>query len=88
MTTAGYNYDCWDDSEYWLNEPDEDEPLDELEEWLGGRCGFSPETGSCSEAGSEECEFECPLRDELYGTLRERGEQEQEYWEDDEYYEV
>lgn len=57
---------------------------DELEEWLGGRCGFSPETGSCSKAGSEECEFECLLRDELYGTLRERGEREQEYWENDE----
>lgn len=24
----------WDTSEYWLNKPDENEPLDELEEWL------------------------------------------------------
>lgn len=71
MTTTGCKYDYWDDSEYWLNEP--------VEEWLGGRCGFNPETGSCSEAGSEECEFECPLRDEFYGTLQERAKQEKEW---------
>lgn len=66
-----YDYwdDHWDDCSYWLNDPDEDEPLDEIEEWLGGRCGYSEEFGSCSEAGSEECDFECPLRDMFFGVL-------------------
>lgn len=64
----------WDTSKYWLNEPDEDEPLDELEEWLGGRCGYMPELGICSKAGTEECDFECPLRDDFYQITRS-GEQ-------------
>lgn len=34
-------------------------------------CGFVPEQG-CQKAGSEECEFECPYREEHYKTLRRR----------------
>jgi hypothetical protein len=29
-------------------------------------CGIIPGEG-CTKAGSEECDFECPFRDELYG---------------------
>ena len=26
-------------------------------------CGFMPQFGTCSKAGSEECDWECPMRD-------------------------
>ncbi|HEY9709937.1 MAG TPA: hypothetical protein V6D48_17155 [Oculatellaceae cyanobacterium] len=57
--------------EYWLNQ-DDDEPVDEFEEWFGGRCGFIPEFGTCTLAGSEECDWECPLRDGFYQIARKQ----------------
>jgi len=46
---------------------DEDEdiesyPGEECGRWSNGRL-----TKSCSKAGSEECDFECPYRNSLYG---------------------
>lgn len=37
------------------------EPGEECGRWINGRL-----TKSCSKAGSEECDFECPYRNSLY----------------------
>lgn len=44
---------------YWANDPDDDEDDEESFD-----CGFIPGYG-CQLGGSEECDFECPYRDEL-----------------------
>lgn len=62
--------DLSEEFDYWLESIDEDEPIDELEQWLGGRCGFIPDLGTCDLAGSEECDFDCPLRDDFYQLAR------------------
>ena len=51
--------DDWDDEPYYENE--EDDP----EYWLH-ECGQGQGYEGCTKAGSEECEFECPLRDEIF----------------------
>jgi hypothetical protein len=53
-----------DDSEFGDYEPDDEYELDdedagaECGRWRNGRL-----SDSCSKAGSEECDFECPYRD-------------------------
>lgn len=52
--------------EYEDNDFDEEDDYDLGEEcgrWMDGRL-----THSCTKAGSEECDFECPYRDSLYGS--------------------
>lgn len=44
-------------------DPVEDDPEDdESDDWFD-RCGRTPD-GTCMLAGTEECDFECPYRDE------------------------
>ncbi len=38
------------------------EDENEYDYWLN-KCGFIPDRG-CSKAGSEDCDFECPFRDD------------------------
>lgn len=45
------------DDEY---DPDDEDPGDECGRWINGRL-----SNSCSKAGSEECDFECPYRNTL-----------------------
>lgn len=56
----------------------EEEPLgawdipdfDDEEEWESDfDCGFVPGMG-CQKIGSEQCDFECPYREEYYATLK------------------
>jgi hypothetical protein len=51
----------WYDGEYDGGDPDDDEDLDY---WLR-ECGQQPD-GTCLNAGTEECDFECPFRSLLY----------------------
>jgi hypothetical protein len=52
-------------SYHWSNEPDagddDEDPGAECGRWSNGRL-----TQSCSKAGSEECDFECPYRNDFY----------------------
>lgn len=57
---------------YW--EYDDEEPFDDEDDydagdecgrWMNGRL-----TGSCLKAGSEECDWECPYRMDLYKKRR------------------
>lgn len=52
-------YDDWD-PDFDPYEDEEDEPGEECGRWMDGRL-----THSCTKAGSEECDFECPYRDTL-----------------------
>lgn len=54
---------------------DEDWVEDELEEAMSD-CGFMPEFGSCSKAGSEECDFECKLRPMIEAGVFDQDPQE------------
>lgn len=49
-------YDDWYESDGWEDEDDE------LEYWLS-MCGQQRD-GTCLNAGTEECDFECPFRDD------------------------
>lgn len=57
------------DEFYGFDDPDFDE-TDEDEEWEFD-CGMDRD-GLCGKAGSEECDFECPFRDEMYRKLDRR----------------
>ncbi len=35
-------------------------------------CGWTPEGGGCSLAGTEDCDFECPYRDDMIRDLKRR----------------
>jgi hypothetical protein len=37
-------------------------------------CAYSPDTGICYKAGSEECEFECPYRGNIEKSKGIRGD--------------
>lgn len=50
------------DDDYQEDDP---EPGEECGRWANGRL-----THSCSKAGSEECDFECPYRDTLFKKAR------------------
>lgn len=56
MSRRDYHFDGEDD----FDEEDEFEPGEECGRWDNGRL-----THSCTKAGSEECDFECPYRDTL-----------------------
>lgn len=47
----------------WADEfdPDEVDDFDDEDDLLD--CALDPESGQCGHAGSEHCDFECPLRD-------------------------
>lgn len=60
----------WEPEWDQLDHSEDDDMLDD-EDWPGGTCGRWSNgrlTGSCRLAGTEECDFECPHRDSLYGT--------------------
>jgi hypothetical protein len=59
---CGHDYADFND-EYEENEFDFDGYLEPEDEEFD--CGFSPGLG-CSLIGSEECDFECPYRDDLF----------------------
>lgn len=45
--------------QYWLSDLDD-------EDWeIPFDCGYDPETGICSKAGSEDCDWDCPYRQAL-----------------------
>ncbi len=50
---------------------DEDDGFDDDEDPVFD-CGWTPEVGGCSLAGSEDCDFECPYRDDMIRDLKRR----------------
>jgi len=44
---------------------DSDDDLDDEEFEPPFDCGYNPDTGLCSKAGSEDCDWECPYREAL-----------------------
>jgi hypothetical protein len=56
-------HDC-PDTDTDADEPEDWEPSDDCGRWWDGRL-----TGSCSLAGTEQCDFECPYRSTLYRAL-------------------
>ena len=57
-----------DQQEDWDGEAWEDG--DPGEEWWMSECGYMPRHGLCRAAGSEFCDFDCPLRAEMERAAR------------------
>lgn len=53
----------------WDDDPEFDEADDDELEF---DCGWSPASGGCSMAGSEDCDFECPYREDMVAQLTQR----------------
>ena len=69
-TRGGDNWDEFD-SDYDLDEPEDDDISDECGRLWGGR--MAP-WSDCTKAGSEFCDFECPYGRAGRATLDQRGE--------------